>query len=501
MKKKKSNLIKVQKSRKDLDTIFRDAMSLDNQGKHLEALSLLNYLLKQAPNNPLLLESHGMLLLKMGRFAPSLLSFDNLLSLNVKKPHIYSNRGIALKELKRTDEAIQSFNKAIAMKPDYVEAYVNLGNALKQNNEFDKACACYEKAISLNSTCAEAYYSIGNVLKELKDFDRALSYYDKAIKLKPDFVPAYCNKSILLLLLGEYPLGWSLFEWRFRYGNLQSHLRDYPQKRLMQQSLKGKTILLYPEQGLGDTIQFCRYAKMLADLGANVILEVQNTLHSLISSLDQRIDVIPYQTEVKDFDYHSPLMSLPLAMNTTINTIPSEDVYLYAIEKKVNDWKKRLGEKQKYRIGLVWQGSSQHMFNHNRSIPLKLFAGMFSLPLEFHCLQKEIQACDLIFIRKSTTLKLHNHLLQDFSETAALIMQMDLIISVDTSVAHLAGALGKPVWILLAHIPDYRWMLNNDLTPWYPSARLFRQNDSRGWESVITEVIQRLQDAGEIMKL
>ncbi|MGD0962192.1 MAG: tetratricopeptide repeat-containing glycosyltransferase family protein, partial [Methylomonas sp.] len=432
-------------------------------------------------------------LLELRRFAEDVTSFDAALLRHPAYAEAYHNRGVSLKELGRFQEALDSYDRAVALQPDHAEAYCNRGVVLKELDRYREALHSYDRAIAVRPGYASAYCNRGSVLQELEQFGEAVACYQIAITNDPDLVETYWNLALLHLLTGNYREGWALYEWRFKHKSLNIPLRAYAETRYSGQAVKDKTVLLYAEQGLGDTLQFCRYAGLLADRGARVILEAQPVLASLLETLDARIEVLPAGSKIPGFDYYSPLLSLPYLFKTGLDTIPAAPAYLRADPGKSGAWRRRLGEKRLPRVGLVWSGSMEHKQDHKRSIPLASFAGMLNLPFEFHCLQQEIREDDLSFCRNRANLKLHDPLLTDFAETAALAEQMDLVISVDTAVAHLAGALGKPLWLLLPFIPDFRWLLERGDTPWYPSATLFRQDASRDWSAVLGRMILSLR--------
>ena len=261
---------------------------------------------------------------------------------------------------------------------------------------------------------------------------------------------------------------------------------------LGEESLINKTLLVESEQGIGDVIQFCRYIPLLANSNTKIIMETPKTLYSIIKTLGPNVKIIEQGKELPHFDYHIPIMSLPLAFKTSLNDIPKNIPYLFVDDQKRKIWKEELGEQKKIRLGLAWSGSKIHKKDKNRSLLLRELSCIFQLPLELHSLQKEIREIDKLTLVEFNQIYQHQEKLDDFSDTAALIEKMDLIISVDTSIAHLAGALGKPIWILLPFNPDFRWMLNVKNSPWYPSARLFRQPKIGDWESVINEVFTEL---------
>jgi tetratricopeptide (TPR) repeat protein len=496
------------------------------QGKTEEGIKLLGESLKVSPNQPIALINHGMALqdlkrfnealesydllialkpdfadayIKRGntlrdlkRFEEALTSYDQAIALQPDNAETHINRGNTLQDLKRFEEALTSYGRAIALKPDIVEIYNNCGNALRDLERIEEALANYDRAIALKPDFADTYYNRGNVLRDLKRFEEALADYDRAIAFKPDFAKAYWNKAILKILVGDYEEGWRLFEWRWK--SLENiDVRNFHQPLwLGEQPVDNKTILIYQEQGLGDAIQFCRYAPMVEALGAKVIIEVSTPLVSLVSTLKGNFIIIEKGQPLPHFDLQCPVMSLPLAFKTSVPTIPAEMPYLYTNPDKQNLWHERLGNKARLRIGLVWSGSAIHGNDHNRSIPLKLFEPLFNLPIEMHSLQKEMRADDQVDLSNYDQIHFHQDNLKDFSDTAALIQEMDLVISVDTSVAHLAGAIGKTVWILLPFMPDYRWMLDRTDSPWYPSATLFRQPEVGDWSGVILEVTKKL---------
>jgi len=393
-----------------------------------------------------------------------------------------------LQDLNRLDEAVASYDRAIAIKSDYADAYSNRGNALKGLKLLKEAIDCYDRAIAINPNHADAYYNRGIALQEQKRYEDAIASYDQAININPDYANAYWNKALLKLLNGEYIEGWQLYEWGWQ-GSLRTPERGFHSTLwLGEPSLAGKTLLIYPEQGLGDCIQFIRYAALAEALGAKVIVEAPPTLMAVASTLKGQFTVVEAGKPLPETDFHCPVMSLPLAFKTTVATIPKQVPYLYADTVKQQEWQLRLGEKTKPRIGLVWSGSTIHKNDHNRSITLKTLKPIFDLPVEFHSLQKETRVEDAAFMAANGKIKIHQELLRDFSDTAALIDAMDVVISVDTSVAHLAGAMGKETWILLPHTPDFRWMLERNDTPWYPTAKLYRQPVIGDWESVINKI-------------
>ena len=436
----------------------------------------------------------GLVLNDLKRFEAAVAAYNQAIAFKPDYADAYNNRGNAQRELKQSAAALASYRQAIAIKPDYAEAYYNCGVALRDIKQTEAALMSYDQAIALKPDYVDAYSNRGNTYRDLKRFDEAVASYDSAIAIGPDYAEAYWHKSLLKLLLGDYAAGWRLYEWRWRTKPFIDTVRNYRQPLwLGEQALMGKTLLIYGEQGLGDVIQFCRYVPMIEALGAKVVVEAPRALVALISSLKGIYTVIELGHECPGFDFHSPIMSLPLAFKTTVATIPAQIPYLYSNVEKQVLWHKRLGVKTRLRVGLVWSGSTLHKNDVNRSIPLALLASVLDLPIAFHALQKDIRADDAVFLANHTAIQTHQDELLDFSDTAALVAAMDLVITVDTSVAHLAGALGKPVWLLLSYIPDFRWLLNRADSPWYPTATLFRQSVADDWTSVMVSVADELK--------
>jgi hypothetical protein len=373
---------------------------------------------------------------------------------------------------------------------------------LSELERFDAALASYDAALAIEPDCAEAHCNRGNLLGDLRQFDEALRSFDRAVAVDPGYAQAYFSRSFVHLVLGDYQKGWADFEWRWR----NEHCATSKEKRsfsqplwLGVQSLRGKTIFLHSEQGLGDTIQFCRYARRVADLGAKVIFETPKALSNVLKTLPGVTQWALPGEPLPRFEYYCPLMSLPLALKSTLATIPSEVPYLHASVERVQYWKDKLGARTKARVGLVWSGGFRPnqpelwAVNNRRNIPLAKLAPLRHSGVEFYSLQKglaaESELAELIAQNwDGPHLKDYTGELHDFQETAALMEQLDLVISVDTSVAHLAGALGKPLWLLNRFDTCWRWLLDRADSPWYPSVRVYRQGRSGEWEGVVQRV-------------
>jgi len=395
-------------------------------------------------------------------------------------------------DLKQYEDAIAYYDKALGIKPDYAAAWSNKGLTLHELKRFDEAIAHYDKALDLKPDYAEGWSNKGVTLHELKCYVEAITHYDKALSLKPDHHEASWNKSLSMLLHGDFERGLPLYESRWQVAKVSEiagkRLFDKP-TWLGKESLQHKTILLYGEQGFGDFIQFCRYGKLVADLGAKVILEVPKPLAGLMKGLDGISQLVIKGEELPFIDYQCPLLSLPLALKTTLSNILANASYLAADPNKVAKWKLKLGERSKKRIGLVWSSMSSFKDDSKRSLMLiDLIKALPPERFEYICLQKELKDCDREFFESYKNIRFFGNELEDFSDTAALIENLDLVISTCTSVPHLSAALGKQTWILLSYVPDWRWLLGRDDSPWYPAVKLYRQLAIGDWSSVLNKV-------------
>ncbi len=479
--------------------------TLKLQANHFEALHLLGVIAAQTKN-----------------FTQALGLIDKALAINATNVSAWNNRGNTLRDMKHYQDAIESYEKALALKPDYADAYYNRGNVLRDLGQYAAAVESHDRAIALKNDYAEAHNSRGNALMgllqpqaalqsfetaishksnyavaysnrgaaqgELKQHAAAIQSYNKAIALDPNYAAARLDRSLDLLKTGNFQLGWIEYEWRWVDKGVNISRRFPHPLWTGAEQLQGKTILLHSEQGLGDTLQFCRYVKLVSDLGARVILEVQEPLMCVLASLEGVQQLVARGNALPPFDYHCPLLSLPLAFKTCLETIPSAQGYLTSLPSKRAQWEGRLGKKTHPRVGIVWSGSAAHKNDHNRSILLADLIRSLPPGIRYVSLQKEVREAD------QRTLDLHPGILDlgreitDFGDTAALCQLMDVVVSVDTSVAHLAGALGKKVWILLPFNPDWRWLIDGNDSPWYGLAKLYRQETRGDWKDPFQRV-------------
>ncbi|HEX9390194.1 MAG TPA: tetratricopeptide repeat protein [Usitatibacteraceae bacterium] len=466
------------------------------EGDAASALACYEHALSISPDVAAWHFNRGVALQDLKRHEEALASYGQAIRLQPDYADAYNNSGSALFNLKRYEDALISFVRAIQLRPDFVSALNNHGYTLKALGRPEAALLSYGKALQLQPDNTDALNNRGIALQELHRHEEALMSYGRASEIKPNFDQAYFNESLCRLQLGDFISGWQKYEWRERDPYLiEFKLKNKQPLWLGKEPLLGKTILLQSEQGLGDTIQFCRYAKYVAAMGATVLLEVQAPLKSILGDLGGVTQLLARGETVPKFDYHCPLLSLPLALHTRLDTIPADVPYLRSDPERVRQWAARLGHKTRPRVGLVWSGRIDHENDRNRSIPLGKFSAITSDRAQFVSLQKEFRAADKAVLEKHGGIEEFSTSLLDFADTAALVDLMDIVVTVDTSVAHLAGALGKPTWLLLPFNPDFRWLLGRDDSPWYPSAKLFRQPRLGDWDSVLDAVGKALRVA------
>jgi tetratricopeptide (TPR) repeat protein len=455
-----------------------------------EAFQAYDQALARKPDYVEVIVARGNLFYEIHSYDKALEEYERALKVRPDFAFGFNHRGNVLQAMGRNDEAIASFESALALRPDLTEAHNNRGNALLNLNRPEEALADYESAIA-HKPFAFALVNRGSALHYLGRIEEALESFNRAIVLQPELPEAHWNKALLCLATGDFEQGWPAYEWRWR-GATDLTPREFLQPQWHGEELSGKTILLHAEQGFGDTIQFIRYLPMVARKGGKVVLELPDSLMPLIADADGLISMHRRGDVLPAFDVHCPLMSLSLAFGTTATTIPASVPYLRAPAERVDAWRARLARLGKPRIGLVWSGKPDHKNDHNRSIPLSRLEPLLSIPgITFVSLQREYRETELPALTQLPILRL-DEAITDFADTAAVIGELDLVIAVDTAVAHLVGALGRPLWLLLSHIQDWRWMHDRADSPWYPSARLFRQSQIGDWDSVIAFVAQEL---------
>ena len=433
--------------------------------------------------------NRGNALHKLDRWDDAVGSYDKALHIDANRAEVHCNRGNALMGLKLWDAALASYDAALNQQPDFAQAHSNRGNALRELKRFEAALASQDEAIRIEPDYADAHYNRGLVLREQMQLDAAIASYDNAIRINPELVEAQWNRSLALLLTGDFEKGWPSYEWRWKRPALMHLRRNFSQALwLGDEPLKNKTILLHCEQGLGDTIMLIRLVRFVAAQGARVIVEAPKALIGLLKQLDCVTEWVQAGGDLPAFDFHCPLLSLPLALGTSLSTIPDSRGYLRPDRKLVGQWAETLGAKTRPRVGLVWSGSSQHRNDRQRSMALSALLPRLPDGFEYISLHKDVRDCDSATLAVSPRVRHFGSAIKDFTDTAALCELMDLVISVDTSVAHLSAALGKPTWVLLPYLPDWRWLLDRGDSPWYASVRLYRQAADRVWAGVLDKL-------------
>ena len=427
-----------------------------------------------------------------GQLDAAIAACRRAIALKPNSPKASVNLGNALAAKGQFDEAMAAYRHVLAIRPDYAEAHCNLANVLREKGELDEALAACRQAIALNPNLPETYVNLGNVLIDKGQLDEAIATYRQAMAIKPDYAEAHHNLGLSLLMRCEFEQGWLEYEWRWKSRSFSSPRRGFSQPRWDGGDLKGRTILLYAEQGIGDTIQFIRYLPMVVERGGKIFVETQKELIRLLRQLPGVERWIARGDALPAFDVHCPLMSLPRLFNTTLQTIPSQKDILLPDPALAQAWRLRLEQQPPgFKVGLVWAGRPTHKNDRNRSISLSLLAPLATVEgISFYSLQKGEAARQTADPPAGMRIIDWTDELHDFADTAALIAQLDLIISVDTAVVHLAASMGKPVWMLIPFVPDWRWTLNRDDSPWYPTIRLFRQTAFGDWPGVIGRVVE-----------
>ena len=424
-------------------------------------------------------------------FERAIALYEQAIAVDPGHAESHYKRANALRLIGRPEEALAGYDRAIALKADYAHAYCNRGVVLQGLGRREAALSSYDRAIALDPTDVMAHYNRALLMQDFSRWDEALASYDRAIDLNPQFADAHYNRSMAQLFLGDFERGWRGYEWRWvnarRLGIGDARTFAAP-RWLGAEPIAGKRILLHGEAGLGDTLQFCRYASSCGRLGAIVILEVPEVLRRLLGSLEGVSQVIGAGSPLPPFDYHCPLLSLPLAFKTTVATIPSPAGYVRADQIRVAQWRGRLGARRSPRIGLVWSGNPNNPIDARRSIRLADWVAQLPTRYEYFRLQTQVRESDRSALESNPQIVSFDDDLLDFDNTAALCMCMDVVVTIDTSLAHLAGALGHRTWVLLPQTPDFRWMRDREDSPWYPSVKLYRQAVAGDWSSVFDRV-------------
>lgn len=478
----------------NLDALIGHARSMAGQGRHREALQSFEAALEGGAQDPEVLEGCGVSLHKLGRASTALEYLDRALTLDPRRVQALIHRGLALRACGRFEEALGCLDAAVALAPDSIDAQHARGWVLQRLGRFEEALAHHDRVLAQDAGHVAAWCRRGAALEHLGRTEDARASLDRALALAPYDPDVIYNRSFLLLAQGDLVAG-------FR-GQTLAWTATVPRPSIGSEApiwlghgtLAGKTVLLHHSQGLGDTIQFARYVPWVAARAAAVVLRVPDPLVRLMSTLAGGARVVGERDPLPPHDVHCPVVCLPSAAGTTLETIPASVPYLHADPEAACAWRERLGPWRRPRIGLVWNGNPQHRLRAARDIPLAELAPLLQLPVDLISLQKDLSAADREYLAASGRVTLCGEELIDFADTAALIDNLDLLISADTAAAHLAGALGTPVWILNRHAPCWRWLRGRSDSPWYPTARLFQQETAGGWATVVERVCQRAEE-------
>ena len=472
--------------------LIAQAQACDTAGDYAHSIRLWSDITRRLPQSWVAFTNLGVAFKQMGQPEQAIAAYERAIVLGGGAV-VQSNLGLALAELDRMEPARQAHEKALALAPDSAAVLANLGAFHFLARELDQAEAAFRKALALEPRAVESLVKLGAILFESGRPDEAAACLRHAIALAPRHAEAHSYLAMALLAQGQFPEGFAEFEWRRALLGFPVLPESIPEWR--GGMLTGRTLLLYGEQGLGDVLQFARYASVAAAVGAKVVLQAPRPLVRLLASVPGVTQVIEEGQPLPPLDSHLPLLSMPLVVGTRLETIPTNIPYLRPDPAEVADWAERLKPALGLRVGLVWSGNPRpedraaHLVDRRRSLPLAAFASLAGLPgITFVSLQKGEPAEQAQTPPPGMILVDHTEAIADFAHTAALVANLDLVISVDTSVAHLAGALNKPVWILSRFDSCWRWLRNRPDSPWYPSARLFGQPAPGDWDSVMAQV-------------
>jgi len=432
---------------------------------------------------------------KSGRLAEAEKLYWNILEAQPDYAEALHMLGLVAHQNRHHVAAAEIMQKGIALTPEDPGAHANLSDVLRCLGRFDEAVAAGQRAIELRPDFANAHNNLGNVFKDVGRVDEAIAAYRRTLELIPDDPEARWNLSLLLLLHGDLERGWPLYEARWETEARRPSRRDFAQPMWDGRALEGRTLLIHAEQGLGDSLQFIRYARQAAAAGGLVIVECQRSLARLFADVEGVSKVVASGDPLPSFDLHVPMLSLPLVFRTTLETIPGHAPYLAVSPGHGEAWRQWLGgDGPHLKVGLVWAGRATTFQQNMRALRLEQLFPLLEMPgVEFVSLQVDKRGGELLENPISSSIRDPRPRIADFADTAALISQLDLVISIDTAVAHLAGALGKPTWVLLPFAADWRWLLGRSESPWYPATRLFRQPRLMEWEPVIAGVREELQ--------
>ncbi len=438
-----------------------------------------------------------------GRHEEAVACCRRALELDSSLPELHNNLGIELKEVGALEEAAASLQRAVQLRPDYADAHYNLGNTLADLHRLEAAETAYRRAIDLAPRDSEPHNNLGAFLQLQGRFAEAMDCFETALRCNANSVGAHRNRALLRLLLGDYLPAWSDYEWRWQMPD--TICPNFSQPRWQGQRLDGRTILLWTEQGIGDVVQFIRYAPLVKQSGARVLVDCSPALQSLLRSAPGIDQFVSGDTSREPFDCYIPLLSLPSVFGTTVETIPGGVPYLRADEQRVQRWRSELSGIAQFKVGIAWQGNPRFSGDYYRSVRLEQFAPIAACRnVKLYSLQKNFGREQLADVGSRMSIVDLGAVLDEnsgpFIDTVAVMMNLDLVITTDTAVAHVAGALGVPVWVALQYSPNWRWMLQRDDSPWYPTMRLFRQPAFGDWDGAFASIASQLELVSTAMK-
>ena len=466
--------------------LFGVGVILQKQKKFDLAIKFLSKAIESEPDKIEALLTRGRIFRLLGMSENAISDFTDIISNHPDNFEALIARGITFGNMEQFGEAIDDFSLAIRITPDCAEAFYNRGVVYEKLYEFDSAIDDYSIAIKLNPHDYKAINNRGVARRETKCFDAAIKDFEKSIKIKPDFAEGHYNKSLTLLSVGKLKDGFKLYEHRWKTAHFRSQRRHFPQPLWHgNEDLTGKTILLHSEQGLGDSIQFCRYIKFFENMKCRVLLEIEQPLISLMQCLLPQEYIYRKGSTLPAFDFHCPLMSLPHSFGTTLNDIPFSGPYLAVHQKRIEHWRELLKKKDKPIIGLAWRGNPHHVNDQRRSSGLIEIIGSLSKEFEWISLERFPTEHEKHLIDKKGHMRQFGDEIGDFAETAALCKAIDAVISVDTSTAHLAASIGTETHLLLRDCADWRWLQGRKDTPWYNAIKIYRRLDKDRWPSVL----------------
>jgi tetratricopeptide (TPR) repeat protein len=424
----------------------------------------------------------------------ALADLDRACSLRPQMSIGFFRRANTLAKLKRWIEALRDYDTTMQLEPAHYAALLNRANVFRELGRFEDALRDIDRALEIDTSQADPHFNRGLVLEQLSRVPEALASFERVVAIRPDWGPGQHSRALALMLLGKLESGFAAYEWRWKNRATTLDPRDYRGSEIPlwdgAQSLQGRRILVFSEQGLGDTLQFSRYIPLLAANGAHVIFEVQPRLLELMQSWPGAGAVISTDSPLPPVDFKCPLMSLPYRLGTTLDTIPSTTRYLTADPERVRRWQQQLADSKRPRIGLTWSGNPNQPEDRYRSVPLAQLIQALPPEFEYFCLQREIRPADRAALEANPQI---HYVDADFPDTAALCECLDLVVSSCTSIAHLAGALGRPVWLLISSNADWRWFLDRADTPWYPTARLYRQSRLGDWSQPLAALARDIR--------